>query len=317
MTNRDDIPFVFAGDPCARLSSRRSDTAWLQHALTSPATRFVPVCGEDNVLLAHDFAPLLLDSGTARPLLPQAHCSVLLGTCGEHPCFALGLPPATVLPAADTVLTSLRPQFTLLDHGTLALLGYARVMVHWHLHNRFCGKCGAVTASRSAGHELHCTRCGNILYPRVNPAIIVLVTHADRCLLGRQSDWPEKRYSTIAGFVEAGESPEATVRREVQEETNIRVASMHYTASQPWPYPASLMLGFRAQAENTDIRCNDAELTDARWFSRADIVMGIGNGSLLLPTQRSISYRLVQTWFEETGEYSLDRYQQAGGSKNH
>ena len=189
MTDSDDIPFVFAGDPCARLSSRRSDAAWLQHALTAPATRFVPVCREDNVLLAHDSAPLLLDSSTARPLLPQAHCSVLLGTYGDHPCFALGLPHATVLPAVDTVLTSLRPQFTLLDHRSLALLGYARVMVHWHLHNRFCGKCGAATASRSAGHELHCTRCGNILYPRVNPAIIVLVTHADRCLLGRQSDW--------------------------------------------------------------------------------------------------------------------------------
>ena len=191
---------------------------------------------------------------------------------------ALGLPEGCKLPSDNITFTNLRPQFGVLDHGTLALLGYARAMVHWHLQNRYCGRCGAPTHSRHAGHELHCDRCGNILYPRVNPAIIVLVTHGDRCLLGRKSS--ANRYSTLAGFVEPGESLEASVRREVLEETNIRIASMTYYASQPWPYPASLMLGFHARAETTDIHCNDLELAEARWFSRADIARDLESADI-------------------------------------
>ncbi|MHB8424836.1 MAG: NAD(+) diphosphatase [Gammaproteobacteria bacterium] len=314
MPGHDDIPFVFAGAGLDRLAPRRDDPDWLRETLAAARTRFVPVLGQENTIIdgADAPAPLLLDCAAARVLLTQAHCMVLLGSYAGETCFALGLPPDASLPAGKIALTNLRPQLAVLESGVLALLGYARAMVHWHCHNRFCGKCGAPTRSHRAGHELRCTRaeCGNVIYPRVNPAIIVLVTYGEHCLLGRQSGWLERRYSTIAGFVEPGEDPEASVRREVREETNIRVASMQYYASQPWPYPASLMLGFRATADNTDIHCNDGELADAHWFSREDIVRGIRDGGLVLPTYRSISYRLVQTWCEESGKYSLDHYPQ-------
>ncbi|MGA9854942.1 MAG: NAD(+) diphosphatase [Gammaproteobacteria bacterium] len=302
MLNFGELPFVFSGPDLDRAASHRPmhDPA----RLSDPTARFVPVCGESNVLLADGATPLLLDITSAQPLLADAQCTVLLGYFQNQLHVALGLTEDSKLLGDKVMLTSLRPQFGVLDHGTLALLGYARAMVHWHLQNHYCGKCGAPTHSRHAGHELHCDHCGNILYPRVNPAIIVLVTHGDRCLLGRKSS--ANRFSTLAGFVEPGESLEASVYREVQEETNIRVASMRYYASQPWPYPASLMLGFHALAENTDIRCNDGELAEARWFSRADIADGLASADLQLSARQSIAYALVRDWFDADGTSSLD-----------
>ncbi len=301
MLNFGELPFVFSGPHLDRAVLHRSQHDPAQ--LSNPAARFVPVCGESNVLLADGVTPLLLDMTGARPLLAEALCTVLLGNYQNQPHVALGMAEDGKLLGDNVTLTNLRPQFGILDHPTLALLGYARAMVYWHLQNRYCGRCGAPTHSRLAGHELHCSRCGNILYPRVNPAIIVLVTYGERCLLGRKSS--TNRYSTLAGFVEPGENLEASVCREVQEETNIRVASMRYQASQPWPYPASLMLGFRALADNTDIHCNDGELAEARWFSRADIANGLASAVLQLSVKQSIAYALVRDWFDEEGS-SLD-----------
>ena len=306
MPNFGELPFVFSAPDLDRLAIHRHDDVQYAALRADSTTRFVPVCGDDNILLADGVTPLLMDVTTVQPVLAEAHCTVLLGSFQGHPHLAIGLSAGVVLSNDKLTLTNLRPQFGVLDHGTLALLGYARAMVHWHLQNRYCGKCGAPTHSRHAGHELHCSRCGNILYPRINPAIIVLVTHRDRCLLGRQKS--ANRYSTLAGFVEPGENLEACVRREVREETNIRVACMQYRASQPWPYPGSLMLGFHAQAENTDIHCNDGELAEARWFSRAAIIQGLRNNSLTLSTPQSISHWLLREWFEETGEFTLANF---------
>lgn len=295
--------FVFADAGLNRLTQRRADESWLAAQLSDSASRFVPVVGDDNLLNANG-SPLLLDVRASEPLRVQAQSIILLGEYQGHVCFALGLAPDAPL-SAGAVRSNLRPQFGLLDDGALALLGYARAMVHWHAHNRYCGKCGALTQSRHAGHELHCTRCGNIIYPRVNPAIIVLVTHSERCLLGHQADWAVNRYSTLAGFVEPGENLETALRREVEEETNIRVGAVRYLRSQPWPYSASLMLGFRAEAENTDIRCNDGELLDARWFSRQEIAEGLRAGRLSLSMPGSSSYALIREWFKEAPGFVL------------
>ena len=136
--------------------------------------------------------------------------------------------------------------------------------------------------------------CRREIYPRVDPAIIVLVSDAERCLLGRQTRWPEGRYSTIAGFVEPGESLEDAVRRETYEETNIHVGKVSYHSSQPWPFPSSLMLGFMADAESSEIILNDGELEDARWFTRKELRSGFPK----LPFGISIARRLVDHWLD-------------------
>jgi NAD+ diphosphatase len=302
MSIHDSIPFVFAGPVLDRLAIQRKDEAWLQAALNAPETCFVPVCNEHNVVIGREehASPLLIPAASAQSLLPGAHCAVLLGQYQTRACFALGLTEALELPN-DAAFTNLRPQFGTMDNDSLALLGYARAMVHWHMHNRFCGRCGSLTQSRNAGHELHCMQCDNIIYPRINPAIIVLVSDGERCLLGHQTPSTPPRYSTIAGFVEPGEDLETAVRREVFEETNIRIGALHYQHSQPWPYPASLMLGFFAEAHSADIHCNDGELLDARWFTRDDLLAELSRGGLALPTRQSISYRLLCEWFTKAG----------------
>ena len=291
----DRIPFHFEPE---RLGGHRHDAAWLAAALADSGTRYVPVRGGVSSYLWNDGAPraLLLDAATAAPLKAADFCCVLLGEVDGKPCFALGLDNDVVLPEARH--DDLRSVSALLPYEDLALLGYARAMVHWHRQHRYCGHCGALMQGARAGHERVCGNCGMHWFPRIDPAIIVLVTDGEHCLLGRQPSWPKGRYSTIAGFVEHGETLEAAVAREVKEETDVEVHAPRYHSSQPWPYPGSLMLGFRAEASSTAINCNDGELEHAAWFSRDDIADSVNQG-LMMPPSRSISYRLIKAWFEE------------------
>ena len=187
----------------------------------------------------------------------------------------------------------LRTAAALLPHEDAGLVAYARAMISFRHRHRFCGSCGAETLPRRNGRVMVCTRpgCETEFVPRVDPAVIVLVTDGERALLGRQPGWPDGRYSTIAGFVEPGESLEDAVRREVLEETGVETGAMSYQSSQPWPFPRSLMLGFRAEARTTEIRIGDAELEDARWFHSDEL-----KGGSMLPFPQSIAYRLIQEW---------------------
>jgi NAD+ diphosphatase len=193
----------------------------------------------------------------------------------------------------------LRKVGPLLDDHEATLLAYAKSLCHWHERHRFCGACGSPTVAGRAGHVRVCqnAQCGASHFPRIDPAIIVLVHCHDHCLLGRQSRWPKKRYSTIAGFVEPGESAEHAVLREVFEETGIRLEHLSYQSSQPWPFPGSLMLGFHAETARQEICRNDEELEDARWFSRQEVARAIeGRGDIRLPPRMSISRRLIEDW---------------------
>jgi NAD+ diphosphatase len=175
------------------------------------------------------------------------------------------------------------------------LLAYARAMSIWRSRHRFCGVCGSPLVPERAGHVMKCERCGHESFPRIDPAIIVLVSDGDRALLGRQAGWPPGRYSTVAGFAEPGESLEYAVAREVFEETNVRVRYANYHSSQPWPFPSSLMVGFHASAEpNQEVRVS-GELEHARWFTRGELL----NGPPVMPPSQSISYRLITTWLRD------------------
>jgi NAD+ diphosphatase len=169
-------------------------------------------------------------------------------------------------------------------------------MILWRQRHRFCGTCGAPARPESSGHVMRCTApsCGAEQFPRLDPAIIVLVTDGERALLGRQAAWPAGRYSTIAGFVEPGESLEDAVAREVLEETNVTVGEVEYHSSQPWPFPSSLMIGFSARAAADAVPRADEELEDVRWFTRAEIAAGTPG----LPPPQSVSFRLIEDWYD-------------------
>jgi NAD+ diphosphatase len=175
----------------------------------------------------------------------------------------------------------------------------ARAVLHWQRRHRFCGACGGAIAFQRGGWLGRCAQCGLEHYPRTDPAVIVAVTDGERLLLGRQASWPPRRYSTLAGFVEPGETLEQTVVREVMEESGVRVRSSRYLASQPWPFPSSLMLGFIADAEPDPPQANE-ELEDARWFTRHEIGAALrgetAEAGLLLSPSISISRWLIECW---------------------
>jgi NAD+ diphosphatase len=170
-------------------------------------------------------------------------------------------------------------------------------MIHWHRRQRFCGVCGSETLSQSAGHVRACVSasCGATHFPRTDPATIMLVTDGDRCLLGRQPRWPQGMYSTLAGFVEPGESLEDAVIREVKEEAGIIATNVTYNSSQPWPFPSSLMVGFFAEAVTREITVDPDELEDAQWFTSGELRRFADQGKSL-PRPDSIARRLVETW---------------------
>lgn len=288
-----------------RLADSRADDAWLAVQLRDESTRFVPVWGEKNLFATDKSAkPVYLAPCDVEGLVPTAESLILLGEKRGTTYFAIGLSPeGDALPAGLAELgrfRDLRRVAALLEEGDCALLAYAKAMTHWHHRHRFCGTCGSPTTSAAGGSMRVCTnpQCAEQHFPLVKPAIIVLVTAEDRCLLGRKPEWPEGLYSTLAGFVEPGESLEATVVREVQEETGVEVGDMRYFASQPWPFPSSLMLGFTARATSEMIQIGEDELEDARWFTRQAIRDGLQQGALRLPLKLAISFHLIESWFD-------------------
>ncbi|MEO1202536.1 MAG: NAD(+) diphosphatase [Pseudomonadota bacterium] len=290
---------VFAGAFVDRFGERRKDPEWVARALDDPKSRYLPVFGELCLLGGDPPAARLLGREQVAPFIDSPDEIVFLGLFNQRPTFALGLSADETPAFADEgEFMDLRRAGTILPADEANLVAHARALVLWHQSQLYCGRCGSATRPDAGANMRRCTNpdCGASQFPRVDPAIIVLVSDGERCLLGRQASWPEARYSTIAGFVEPGESLEDAVRREVYEETNIRVGDVRYASSQPWPFPSSLMLGFYADALSTDIVRNDGELEDARWFTRAEL----GGDFPKLPFGISIARRLVDGWIDGT-----------------
>jgi NAD+ diphosphatase len=292
-------PNVFAGPYLDRAAHLRKDAEFLASALRDPEGLLVPVW-QSRSLLRRDgggwSAGFVSITHELRFSMPDAEL-VLLGLFRGKACFAAELPGADppVIPPG-TAFEDLRLAGGQLPQDEAGLLAYARAMVLWRQRHRYCGCCGSAMQSTSAGHVMKCPNaaCGAEHFPRLDPAIIVLVTDGERALLGRQASWPEGRYSTIAGFVEPGESLEDAVAREVLEETGVMVTEASYHSSQPWPFPSSLMVGFTAHAAPGAVAKADEELEDVRWFTREDIA----SGSAGLPPPQSVSFRLIEDWYD-------------------
>jgi len=292
---------VFAGAGFDRAAALRRDRAWVDERLRDPSTRFAPVWELKNLFVV-DGGPRVrwLGAEEAAPLL-GAGTAVFLGMHGGAAHFALEVghgDPADVAALAGAEFEELRRHGAVLDARDAGMLALARGMMHWHARHRFCGVCGEPTEARDAGHVRACTSpaCGALHFPRTDPAVIMLVTHDSRALLGRQAAWDPGRYATLAGFVEPGESLEDAVEREVMEETGIPLRSVRYHSSQPWPFPASLMVGFTAEAADDAITIDGDELEDARWFTRHEYRRRLDDGTLLPSGNLSISHRLIAEW---------------------
>jgi NAD+ diphosphatase len=296
---------VFAGPYIDRVGHLRQDEEWLAAVMADSRSLAIPVWNSQSLITAEDTPRAgFVELSALGKDAPKREELILLGRHGDAHYFAYEVqsaePPVILQNARFQDLRQIASQLSAEEAGILA---YARAMISWRRHHRYCGTCGAETRPAKGGHVLRCsnTACAHEQFPRLDPAIIVLVSDGDRALLGRQASWPKGRYSTIAGFVEPGESLEDAVTREVAEETGVEVDNVQYHSSQPWPFPSSLMLGFLAHAKTRQIHLRDQELEDARWFSVAEIQAG----KPLLPPNQSISFSLIEHWFDSFGEGRL------------
>jgi NAD+ diphosphatase len=276
-----------------RATHRRGDEVWLRHAWDNPASAVIVVDG-GQVLVAAE--KLVWTSTSAAP----AGDRIFLGVPADSTdrgyfAVAASLPD----PAPEgTRLASLREVGADLSAADAGLLAQATSLERWHARHHYCPLCGAATTVVMGGHLRRCVADGSEHYPRTDPAVIMLVTdEAERALLGRQPAWPPGRMSTLAGYVDAGETLEQAVAREVVEEVGVLVDEVRYVASQPWPFPSSLMLAFTATARSTSINVDGAEISEARWFSRSDLIEQLAAGTLKLPMRSSVAYYLIDRWF--------------------
>jgi NAD+ diphosphatase len=289
-----------AGPYIDRRAELREAPDWRDAALSDAGTLFLlargtahPIGSEPQAGEQPQVAFVHADHPAVRAAPPES--LVLLGWYRDARCVLVQLGDDAP-PPPGARFEELRPLAALLDGEQAGLLAYARALTYWQHRHRHCGVCGARCEPQRAGHVMRCRDpgCATDFFPRIDPAVIVLVSDGERALLGRQSVWPAGRYSTVAGFVEPGESLEDAVAREVLEETGVAVRDTVYHSSQPWPFPSSLMLGFTATADRGAAAQRSTELEDVRWFTRAQIAAG----EILLPPTTSISHRLIAEWFD-------------------
>ena len=280
---------TFAGAGLDRAAAERRRPEWVEARREEPGARAL-VLSERGVWM-EDGRLLLVRPGDG---------AVFLGLSGDVPVFATDAgedEPASGAPAG------LREAASELPAAEAGLAAYAAALLTWHRRHRFCANCGQPTQPRDAGHERECPTCGAHHFPRTDPVVIVRVTDGARLLLGRKAEWPERRYSVLAGYVEPGEGLEDAVRREIQEEAGVEVLSASYVASQPWPFPSSLMVGFHATARAGDPRPHDVELADVRWFERGEVEdAAAGRGAVFLPPPFTIARRLIDGWLAGGGQ---------------
>jgi NAD+ diphosphatase len=305
--------FVLARSAVDRAGARRDDAGWLAAAWADPRTRVLVLDdGQALVQFGADQAGLVLvppaqAPGGLRFLLGVDASGVAYfgvvgppGGLGAQPAAPGGRGPGP--PAGPGVRPAgLRQAAVLLGDRDAGLFTHAVALANWHASHTHCPRCGTPTEPVAAGHARHCPADGSEHFPRIDPAVIMLVADPDdRCLLARNRQWPQRRVSILAGFVEPGESAEQAVAREVGEEAGITVSQIRYVGSQPWPMPQSLMLGFRALASGgLDIHVDKDEIAEARWFSREDLRRALAADEIRLPPPVSIAHRIIESWYGE------------------
>jgi NAD+ diphosphatase len=308
----------YGGGPLDRAGHRRKDEQWIQAQLEQNGTRFIPVWRGSSLMQIgkpgrSTSEPRICSRSEIGKVMDLSVQTTFLGMGHRTPYFAVDLSNGVEENVADQlngIFVDLRLAGQHMEPENAALLAYARGMLHWHRSHQYCSQCGTKSESRNGGHMRACpeANCARETYPRTDPAVIMLVEHipadggAPVCLMGSHRRLPTRVFSTLAGFVEPGESLEEAVTREVLEEVNVIVDDVRYEASQPWPFPSSIMLGFYARAVTTDIEVDDDELSSARWFTSEEIRAagdwGDDSADIQLPRKDSIARHLINTWLE-------------------
>jgi NAD+ diphosphatase len=298
---------AYSGGYLDRASYRRSDPEWVAALLDSPRTRLIPVWRDHCLVSGDPPAPVaMLDAGLSRPVR-ELGTPLFLGLDGDVGLFAVDLSAvdeasAVAATGADRV-ADLRAFAGILGGAQAAILAYARGLAYWNRNQQFCGACGTATLGRHGGHLRVCGNeaCARLHFPRIEPAVITLVELAGpprRCLMARHNGSAPDSYALLAGFVEIGESLEDAVRREVAEEAGVSLVSVDYFASQAWPFPAGLMVGFRATAASESATADGKEIVEARWFTRAELSQRAAAGRPLGRVD-SIDRQLLRSWLEQ------------------
>jgi NAD+ diphosphatase len=314
------FPFGFSGGTLDRVSTLRDKPDELDALRRRPDARFALIA-RDMPILGRETRQAFWASEHVERLGP-AQVEILLGLDAQGvPHYAALLPDfaveqradhsdgfldrrVLVVPGHDDLepvdMRSIAMQ-GLVDPATVAILGQAKAMAHWHARHGFCANCGLKSRVGGGGWRRECASCQAQHFPRTDPVVIMLAVDGERCLLGRQPRFPKGMYSALAGFLEPGETVEEAVRREIREEAGIACDEVRYLASQPWPFPASLMIGCLARATSFDISRDDEELEDARWFSREEVRAMFEKRhpeALLAPNRMAIAHHLVKFWLE-------------------
>jgi NAD+ diphosphatase len=295
--------YTFAGNPLDRVSQRRRDTAWIASLLDDPQTRLLPL--RELKPLVRDGSPDELDWQPVMPwraLIEDGATLILLGLRDGRARFALD---ATAMgDGADGATADVRALASRIDGGEAAILAEARSLIDWHTRHGFCAQCGTPSVADSGGWGRRCPNCRAQHYPRVDPVVIMLATKGERCLLGRGRRRVGSRFSCLAGFMEPGETLEEAVRREVLEESGIRVGRVRYLASQPWPFPSTLMIGCLGEAQSEEITIDPEEMAEVRWFEREEVRAMVARSrsdepianQTTLPPPLAIGHQIARRW---------------------
>jgi NAD+ diphosphatase len=297
--------YCFAGNPLDRVSQRRQDAGWVTSLLEDPATRVLPLHGLKPPV-RHSSATALDWQSIApwRQLIDSGNTLILLGIRDGRAFFALDVASTEVPSDNGSIVMDARAAAPIIDGGEAAILAEARSLIDWHARHRFCAQCGTPSAVVSGGWVRHCPECKAHHFPRVDPVVIMLGVRGERCLLGRGHRRPGARFSCLAGFMEPGETLEEAVRREVLEESGIRIGRVRYLASQPWPFPSSLMMGFLGEALSEEITIDPEELAEVRWFDRDEVRAMVERsrsddpvpGLATLPPPLAIGHQIARRW---------------------
>ena len=298
----------FSGSPLNRASEKRTDSKWIESKRRDPSSLVLPMRRLEPFLLGAENADPPIELGLVRTEIADS----LAGA--EAPCIFLGLDGDTAVFALDVTEADdaqigqlaglgyfrdarVAGQMVSLAHA--AIIAQAKALIDWHQRHGFCPRCGAPTKVMDAGYRRLCSKCNAEHFPRVDPVVIMLATHGQACLVGRGKQFPPGMFSALAGFVEPGETIEEAVRRELMEEASVKVGEVTYYATQPWPFPSSLMIGCFAKAESRDVKADETELAEVRWLERRivrELIEGKQVDGVRVPPPIAIAYHLIRTW---------------------